>query len=51
MAVFPVWESRNPRPMMPPFFLFFVTVFAARHFAVGNLATVFLLCGGIGSAR
>src|SRR5882757_11110345 len=36
LAVFPWWESRTPRPMMP------LHIFAARNFAVGNLATVFL---------
>jgi EmrB/QacA subfamily drug resistance transporter len=36
LAVFPWWERRTPHPMMPPH------IFAARNFAVGNLATVFL---------
>jgi EmrB/QacA subfamily drug resistance transporter len=36
LAVFPWWESRTPHPMMP------LHIFAARNFAVGNLATVFL---------
>jgi MFS family permease len=36
LAAFPWWESRAPHPMMPPH------IFAARNFAVGNLATVFL---------
>ncbi len=36
LAVFPFWESRTPHPMMP------LHIFAARNFAVGNLATVFL---------
>jgi EmrB/QacA subfamily drug resistance transporter len=36
LAVFPWWESRCPHPMMP------LHIFAARNFAVGNLATVFL---------
>jgi EmrB/QacA subfamily drug resistance transporter len=36
LAAFPWWESRTPYPMMP------LHIFAARNFAVGNLATVFL---------
>ncbi|RDH75260.1 MFS transporter [Mycolicibacterium moriokaense] len=36
LAVFPWWEHRTPNPMMP------LHIFAARNFAVGNLATVFL---------
>jgi EmrB/QacA subfamily drug resistance transporter len=36
LAAFPWWERRAPRPMMP------LHIFAARNFAVGNLATVFL---------
>jgi EmrB/QacA subfamily drug resistance transporter len=36
LAAFPWWESRTPHAMMPPH------IFAARNFAVGNLATVFL---------
>ncbi len=36
LAAFPWWESRTPHPMMP------LHIFAARNFAVGNLATVFL---------
>ena len=36
LAAFPWWESRAPYPMMP------LHIFAARNFAVGNLATVFL---------
>jgi EmrB/QacA subfamily drug resistance transporter len=36
LVVFPWWERRTPHPMMPPH------IFAARNFAVGNLATVFL---------
>ena len=36
LIVFPWWERRAPRPMMP------LHIFAARNFAVGNLATVFL---------
>jgi predicted MFS family arabinose efflux permease len=35
LAAFPWWESRTAHPMMPPH------IFAARNFAVGNLATVF----------
>lgn len=35
LAVFPWWERRTPNPMMPPH------IFAARNFALGNLATVF----------
>ena len=36
LIAFPLWERRAPNPMMPP------DIFAARNFAVGNLATVFL---------
>ena len=36
LVAFPWWERRAPHPMMPPH------IFAARNFAVGNLATVFL---------
>jgi EmrB/QacA subfamily drug resistance transporter len=36
LLAFPWWESRTPHPMMP------LNIFAARNFAVGNLATVFL---------
>jgi EmrB/QacA subfamily drug resistance transporter len=36
LLVFPWWERRTPHPMMP------LHIFAARNFAVGNLATVFL---------
>jgi EmrB/QacA subfamily drug resistance transporter len=36
LAAFPWRESRTPYPMMP------LHIFAARNFAVGNLATVFL---------
>ena len=36
LVAFPLWERRAPNPMMPP------DIFAARNFAVGNLATVFL---------
>jgi EmrB/QacA subfamily drug resistance transporter len=39
LIAFPLWESRNPHPMMP------LHIFAARNFAVGNLATVFLYAG------
>jgi EmrB/QacA subfamily drug resistance transporter len=35
LAAFPWWERRTPNPMMP------LHIFAARNFAVGNLATVF----------
>jgi EmrB/QacA subfamily drug resistance transporter len=35
LAAFPWWERRTAHPMMPPH------IFAARNFAVGNLATVF----------
>ena len=35
LIAFPWWERRVPHPMMPP------DIFAARNFAVGNLATVF----------
>jgi EmrB/QacA subfamily drug resistance transporter len=36
LAAFPWWERRVPNPIMP------LRLFAARNFAVGNLATVFL---------
>ena len=36
LVAFPFWERRAPNPMMP------LNLFAARNFAVGNLATVFL---------
>jgi EmrB/QacA subfamily drug resistance transporter len=36
LAAFPWWEHRTASPMMP------LHIFAARNFAVGNLATVFL---------
>ena len=36
LAAFPWWEARTPNPIMP------LHLFAARNFAVGNLATVFL---------
>ena len=36
LIAFPWWERRTPHPMMP------LQIFAARNFAVGNLATVFL---------
>ena len=36
LIAFPWWERRAPQPMMP------LHIFAARNFAVGNLATVFL---------
>ena len=36
LVAFPWWERRAPNPMMP------LHIFAARNFAVGNLATVFL---------
>jgi predicted MFS family arabinose efflux permease len=36
LVAFPWWERRAPHPMMP------LHIFAARNFAVGNLATVFL---------
>ncbi|SEH83747.1 drug resistance transporter, EmrB/QacA subfamily [Mycolicibacterium rutilum] len=36
LAAFPLWERRVAHPMMP------LQIFAARNFAVGNLATVFL---------
>jgi MFS family permease len=36
LVLFPWWERRTPHPMMP------LHVFAARNFAVGNLATVFV---------
>ncbi|MCT7659552.1 MFS transporter [Mycobacterium deserti] len=35
LLAFPWWERRTPHPMMP------LHIFAARNFAVGNLATVF----------
>ena len=35
LVAFPWWERRVPHPTMPP------DIFAARNFAVGNLATVF----------
>jgi EmrB/QacA subfamily drug resistance transporter len=35
LIAFPWWERRAPHPMMP------LHIFAARNFAVGNLATVF----------
>ncbi len=35
LVAFPWWERRAENPMMPPH------IFAARNFAVGNLATVF----------
>jgi MFS family permease len=36
LVAFPFWERRAPNPMMP------LHLFAARNFAVGNLATAFL---------
>lgn len=36
LLAFPWWERRTSNPMMPPH------IFAARNFAVGNLATVFM---------
>jgi EmrB/QacA subfamily drug resistance transporter len=36
LIAFPWWEHRTPHPMMP------LHIFAARNFAVGNLATVFV---------
>ena len=39
LIAFPWWERRAPHPMMP------LHIFAARNFAVGNLATVFLYAG------
>jgi len=39
LIAFPLWEWRTPAPMMP------LHIFAARNFAVGNLATVFLYAG------
>jgi EmrB/QacA subfamily drug resistance transporter len=36
LIAFPWWERRTSHPMMP------LGIFAARNFAVGNLATVFL---------
>ena len=41
LIAFPWWERRTPHPMMP------LHIFAARNFAVGNLATVFLYAGGV----
>lgn len=35
LGAFPWWERRTPNPMMP------LDIFAARNFAVGNIATVF----------
>ncbi len=39
LIAFPLWERRASHPMMP------LSIFAARNFAVGNLATVFLYAG------
>jgi EmrB/QacA subfamily drug resistance transporter len=39
LVAFPYWERRAPNPMMP------LQLFAARNFAVGNVATVFLYAG------
>lgn len=39
LVAFPVWERRASNPMMP------LGLFAARNFAVGNLATVFVYAG------
>lgn len=39
LIAFPWWERRVPHPMMP------LHIFAARNFAVGNLATVFVYAG------
>ncbi|MGE2725202.1 MFS transporter [Mycolicibacterium pulveris] len=39
LCAFPWWERRTPHPMLP------LDIFAARNFAVGNLATVFLYAG------
>ena len=39
LVAFPLWERRTAHPMMP------LHIFAARNFAVGNLATVFLYAG------
>ena len=39
LIAFPLWERRAPNPMMP------LHIFAARNFAVGNVATVFLYAG------
>jgi EmrB/QacA subfamily drug resistance transporter len=39
LIAFPLWERRIAEPMMP------LHIFAARNFAVGNLATVFLYAG------
>ena len=36
LIAFPWWEHRTAHPMMP------LNIFAARNFAVGNLATVFV---------
>ncbi|MBJ7341349.1 MAG: MFS transporter [Mycolicibacterium sp.] len=36
LVAFPLWERRTPNPIMP------LHLFAARNFAVGNIATVFL---------
>ncbi len=36
LLAFPWWERRTPHPMMP------LHIFAARNFAVGNLATMFV---------
>lgn len=40
-AVFLAWEARAPRPMLP------LSLFRARNFAVGNLATL-AIYGGLG---
>ncbi|MGH3675405.1 MAG: MFS transporter [Mycobacterium sp.] len=39
LIAFPWWERRAAHPMMP------LHIFAARNFAVGNLATVFVYAG------
>jgi EmrB/QacA subfamily drug resistance transporter len=39
LVAFLFWERRAPNPMMP------LQLFAARNFAVGNVATVFLYAG------
>ncbi|WP_029112674.1 MFS transporter [Mycobacterium sp. URHB0044] len=39
LVAFVFWERRAPNPMMP------LQLFAARNFAVGNVATVFLYAG------
>jgi EmrB/QacA subfamily drug resistance transporter len=39
LVAFPVWERRASNPMLP------LGLFAARNFAVGNLATVFVYAG------